>query len=102
MSHDSWLMNHDTTDELKWDFYKNYVFRIDGGYLKSEYTLAQLEFHLGADSFGSASEHTLNGWRYFSEVHFVHYKTEYGGLNSALNVGSGDGLAILGYLIDVG
>jgi len=72
----------------------------NGGYLNNEYTLAQFHLHWG-DAFRGGSEHTLNGRRYFSEVHLVHYKTEYGGLNDD-SLGNGDGLAVLGYFIDAG
>ena len=80
-------------------FVKN-ILRFTGGYLDNEYTLAQFHLHWG-DAFRGGSEHTLNGMRYFSEVHLVHYKTEYGGLNDD-SLNNGDGLAVLGYFIDAG
>ena len=84
------------------DFYRlmNQNFSFTGGYLENEYTLAQFHCHWG-DEFRGGSEHTLNGQRYFAEVHLVHYKTEYGGLNDD-SLGNGDGLAVLGYFIDAG
>ena len=42
---------------------------------------------------------TLND-RYFSEVHLVHYKEEYGTIGDSLD--KGDGLAVLGFFIETG
>ena len=69
----------------------------DGG-LNSVYKMAQFHFHWGsATSLGS--EHLIDGERHFAEVHFVHYKYKYGGLVESLD--HGDGLAVLGFFIDV-
>ena len=46
-------------------------------------------------------EHTMNGRRYFGEVHIVHYEDEYHNLGEALEDAKGDGVAVLGYFIDV-
>lgn len=69
----------------------------DGG-LDSVYKMAQFHFHWGsATSLGS--EHLIDSKRHFAEVHFVHYKYSYGGLVESLE--HGDGLAVLGFFIDV-
>ena len=65
-----------------------------------EYKFAQLHLHWG-DDFRGGSEHTMNGRRYFGEVHIVHYEDEYNNLGEALEDAKGDGVAVLGYFIDV-
>ena len=65
-----------------------------------EYKFAQLHLHWG-DDFRGGSEHTMNGRRYFGEVHIVHYEDEYHNLGEALEDAKGDGVAVLGYFIDV-
>ena len=65
-----------------------------------EYKFAQLHLHWG-DDFRGGSEHTINGRRYFGEVHIVHYEDEYDNLGEALEDAKGDGVAVLGYFIDV-
>ena len=43
----------------------------------------------------------MNGRRYFGEVHIVHYEDEYDNLTAALEDAKGDGVAVLGYFIDI-
>ena len=85
-----------------------------------KWLILNFRFHLHwgqQNEDGSAargSEHTFNGngkfnrrasktnfyfLGYFSEVHFVHYNTRYGSLGEAAD--KEDGLAVLGYFIDV-
>jgi len=73
---------------------------VKGGYLpEGNYILAQFHMHWGDDVRGG-SEHTLDDKRYFSEVHLVHYKEEYGTIGDSLD--KGDGLAVLGFFIETG
>jgi len=81
------------------DFSEN-ITMIGGGFLEYEYKFAQLHLHWG-DDFRGGSEHTINGRRYFGEVHIVHYEDEYDNLGEALEDSKGDGVAVLGYFIDV-
>ena len=77
------------------------VWWISSGIIKEyEYKFAQLHLHWG-DDFRGGSEHTINGRRYFGEVHIVHYEDEYDNLGEALEDAKGDGVAVLGYFIDV-
>ena len=98
-----------------------------------------MHLHWG-DDYRGGSEHTINGRRYFGEVHIVHYEVEYHNLrrvfkmiiarlgakpiklklqkhppirgrvksidlktdvSEALEDAKGDGVAVLGYFIDV-
>ena len=45
------------------------------------------------------SEHEISKEKYFSEAHFVHYNTKYDSFDQAAD--KTDGLAVLGYFIDV-
>lgn len=71
---------------------------IRGGPLGHDYELVQYHFHF-SELGSSGSEHALNGKRYPAEVHFVHYKTEYGSLAAAVK--HSDGVAVIGALLDV-
>jgi len=72
--------------------------RVSQGGLGGEYIFAQFHFHWGKDS-SMGSEHTINGVRYPMEMHFVHYKKDYGDLGGA--VGKEDGLAVLGVMFEI-
>ncbi|KAF5275845.1 hypothetical protein FQR65_LT04083 [Abscondita terminalis] len=63
------------------------VLKIEGGGLTKDYTFDHLHFHW-------ASEHTIDGFRFPLEMHFVHYATRYKNLGNALNFD--DGVAVLG------
>jgi len=68
---------------------------------QGKWRLAQFHLHWGGEldeGVRMGSEHTFDGHQYFSEVHFVHYNTKYGGLGEAAV--QPDGLAVLGYFID--
>jgi len=72
--------------------------QVSGGALGDDaYMLAQFHLHWGSAEEGG-SEHVLEGKRFYSELHIVHYKAEYGGLAEALS--HKDGLAVLGFFID--
>ena len=71
--------------------------KTNGGALPGEYTLAQFHFHWGSSDHGG-SEHTLEGEQFFSEVHLVHFKSEYGTIGNSVD--KSDGLAVLGFFIE--
>jgi carbonic anhydrase len=70
--------------------------KTNGGDLPGEYTLAQFHFHWGSSDHGG-SEHTLEGMQFFSEVHLVHFKSEYETIGNSVD--KSDGLAVLGFFI---
>ena len=70
--------------------------KTNGGDLPGEYTLAQFHFHWGSSDHGG-SEHTLEGMQFFSEVHLVHFKSEYVEIGNSVD--KSDGLAVLGFFI---
>ena len=45
------------------------------------------------------SEHEINEKKFFSEAHFVHYNLKYKNFDAAVE--QHDGLAVLGYFIDI-
>ena len=63
-----------------------------GGAFSEEYKLAQFHFHWGQGDgqggYTGGSEHTFNGNHYFSEVHFVHYKSSHSDLSAAVASGN--------------
>ncbi|XP_045133581.1 uncharacterized protein LOC123517513 [Portunus trituberculatus] len=67
--------------------------RVSGGGLKGKYVLDAFHFHWGK-RHDLGSEHLLMGCAFSGEMHFVHYKEEYGTVKEALN--HPDGLAVLG------
>jgi len=71
--------------------------KTNGGDLPGEYTLAQFHFHWGSSDHGG-SEHTLEGEQFFSEVHLVHFKSEYETIGNSVD--KSDGLAVLGFFIE--
>ena len=71
--------------------------KTNGGDLPGEYTLAQFHFHWGSSDHGG-SEHTLEGEQFFSEVHLVHFKSEYDTIGNSVD--KSDGLAVLGFFIE--
>jgi len=62
------------------------------------YNLAQFHLHWGADD-SKGSEHLINSVRYPMELHFVHFKREYGTLANAIP--HSDGLAVLGVMFEI-
>merc|ERR1711970_1257031 len=78
--------------------------KVSGGNLNyGDYNLLQFHLHWGSvnemNTPTGGSEHTMDGYRYFSEIHLVHWKAEYGDVGTAL--GKSDGLGVLGYFIDI-
>lgn len=67
--------------------------RVSGGGLKGRYVLDAFHFHWGKQH-DVGSEHLLQGCAFSGEMHFVHFKEEYGTVKEALN--HPDGLAVLG------
>ncbi|XP_062512992.1 carbonic anhydrase 1-like [Corticium candelabrum] len=66
----------------------------------STYTLEQFHFHFGSKDL-TGSEHTINGFQYAAEVHFVHYNSgKYPSFATAVN--ESDGLAVVGVFFEVG
>ncbi|XP_048762747.1 carbonic anhydrase-like [Ostrea edulis] len=72
---------------------------ITDGDLGSRFKAAQFHFHWGNDNT-RGSEHTYNGKTYPAELHIVHYNTKYPNFGEA--VSKVDGLAVLGFFIEVG
>lgn len=56
------------------------------------YEFVNVHFHWGSDD-NEGSEHVLNGKRYSSEVHAVHYNTKYDSIEEALM--HSDGIAVV-------
>ncbi|KAK3775480.1 hypothetical protein RRG08_027235 [Elysia crispata] len=72
---------------------------ISGGGLMDTYQAAQFHFHWGStDSKGS--EHLISSQMYPMELHIVHYNTKYENLSVAVD--KPDGLAVLGFMFEVG
>ncbi|XP_023380411.1 carbonic anhydrase 6 [Pteropus vampyrus] len=66
----------------------------------TEYKALQMHFHWGgASSKISGSEHTIEGIRYATEIHIMHYNSKYSSSDVARN--APDGLAVLAVLIEV-
>ena len=69
-----------------------------------DYRLAQFHLHWGSGAKGTGSgaegsEHTLEGRRYFAELHLVHYNTKYTDIGESL--AHSDGLAVVGHFIEM-
>jgi len=74
-------------------------YAIFGGGLDGTYNLAQFHLHWGSSTtLAPGSEHTVNGQRYWGEVHFVCWKESYGSFSAALAYP--DGLAVVGVFLD--
>ena len=80
---------------------KSLSMMVSGGGLPASFTVAQIHFHWSSDKkkYGNGgSEHVLNSIRFWGELHVVMTNDNYqdGHLNQP------DGLAVLGFFIDVG
>ncbi|KAM5172093.1 carbonic anhydrase 12-like [Mantella aurantiaca] len=64
------------------------------------YRASQLHLHWGNLASPKGSEHCIEGKRFSAELHIVHYNTKYADVTSAME--AGDGLAVLGILIEIG
>lgn len=56
--------------------------------------------HWASIAAGGGSEHKVDGKAYFGELHAVFYNEKYKDLSEAANK-EGDGLAVLGFFIEV-
>ncbi|XP_038640443.1 carbonic anhydrase 12 isoform X1 [Scyliorhinus canicula] len=69
--------------------------------MSHRYTAVQLHLHWGSETEALGSEHTVRGKHYPSELHVVHYNSEkYNNISMAQD--KGDGLAVLGILLQIG
>ena len=72
--------------------------KVSGGDLPGTYLLAQFHFHWGSADQGG-SEHTVDGVQPFAEIHLVHIKEDYALFGDYM--AHDDGLAVLGFFVDV-
>ncbi|KAL3857633.1 hypothetical protein ACJMK2_012280 [Sinanodonta woodiana] len=72
---------------------------ITGGGLTNVYIVQQFHFHWGKED-KRGSEHDIDGKYFPMEMHIVHYNSKYKNFTEALN--KDDGLAVLGFLFEVG
>lgn len=75
-------------------------YTIDNGPLPGKFQALQYHFHWASDVNVGGSEHTMDGHRYFAELHIVHINKAYASLKEALQ--KQDGLAVLGFFIEIG
>ncbi|KAF6034672.1 CA2 [Bugula neritina] len=71
---------------------------LTGGPLTDTYEMVQFHIHFSHDR-KHGCEHTINGQSHSAEIHFVHFKKEYGSFGEALK--HSDGLAVVGAFLDV-
>lgn len=71
--------------------------RIMGAGLADVYKAVQFHLHWGSDG-EAGSEHTIDGERYPMELHIVHIKEKYQGVDEAIN--DTEGFAVLGFLFE--
>uniref|UniRef100_A0A3B3VYS8 Carbonic anhydrase n=1 Tax=Poecilia latipinna TaxID=48699 RepID=A0A3B3VYS8_9TELE len=74
--------------------------KISGGGLSESYDSLQFHLHWGNGTAEPGSEHTVDGKRFPMELHIVNSKSTYG-RNTTLAVKDSEGLAALGFLIEV-
>jgi carbonic anhydrase len=72
----------------------------DPSVLPGDFKALQFHFHWADNLMAGGSEHTVNGMRYFAEMHIVHMNQKYASLEEAL--AERDGLAVLGFFIVIG
>lgn len=77
--------------------YTEFLPQISGGPLDGEYVLHSAHFHWGVDDL-QGSEHIINNRSYPMEMHAVHTK---GGIPLDEAKQTKDGIAVIGYFIDV-
>ncbi|CAC5405228.1 CA [Mytilus coruscus] len=73
--------------------------KVTGGSLPGTYKVEQFHFHWGPNN-NVGSEHTYDGKQVTAELHIVMHLDKYSNAGEALK--NENGLAVLGYLIDVG
>lgn len=71
---------------------------IEGARLPGRFQFAQFHLHWGANS-SRGSEHTIRGFQYPLELHFVHFNTRYG--SPAESMKYEDGLAVVAVYFEV-
>uniref|UniRef100_A0A3P9QJH1 Carbonic anhydrase n=1 Tax=Poecilia reticulata TaxID=8081 RepID=A0A3P9QJH1_POERE len=74
--------------------------KISGGGLSESYDSLQFHLHWGNGTAEPGSEHTVDGKRFPMELHIVNTKSTYS-RNTTLAVKDSEGLAALGFLIEV-
>eukprot|EP00066_Takifugu_rubripes_P029119 XP_011618385.1 PREDICTED: carbonic anhydrase 4-like [Takifugu rubripes] len=74
--------------------------KVSGGDLSETYDSLQFHLHWGNGSSVPGSEHTVDGKQYPMELHIVNLKSSYNG-NTTLGVADSEGLAALGFFIEV-
>jgi len=78
--------------------FENQRISLSGGGLPGGYTYHSLHFHWGQKNIVSkGSEHLIDGNAYPLELHLVHFKSEYGGIDRTKR----DGLAVLGIFFQI-
>jgi len=70
-----------------------------GGLPGAQYRLLQFHWHWGSANY-KGSEHTVDGFQYSAENHFVLYDTQYGDFDTAKT--QPDGIAVIAVLVKVG
>ncbi|XP_075541028.1 carbonic anhydrase-like isoform X3 [Dermacentor variabilis] len=71
---------------------------IEGARLPGRFQFAQFHLHWGANS-SRGSEHTIRGFQYPLELHFVHFNVKYG--SAAESMKYEDGLAVIAVYFEV-
>lgn len=71
---------------------------IEGARLPGRFQFAQFHLHWGANS-SRGSEHTVRGFQYPLELHFVHFNAKYGSAAEAMKYQ--DGLAVIAVFFEV-
>ncbi|XP_067884185.1 carbonic anhydrase 4-like [Heterodontus francisci] len=76
----------------------NTSMELSGGGLKADYVALQFHFHWGSNVTSPGSEHAMDGKRAGMELHIVHRQK---GLNLSSAINHPEGLAVLGFLIEI-
>jgi len=92
------LTNNGHAAKITLEFQKNQKISLSGGGLPDGYTFDSLHFHWGQKNVESkGSEHKIDGKAHPLELHLVHFKSEYGGIDTSKQ----DGLAVLGIFFQI-
>lgn len=71
--------------------------KLSGGGLPGRYICQQFHFHWGSET-NDGAEHLVAKKRHFGEIHFVHFKEEYGPQSNQART---DALAVMGFFLEV-
>lgn len=71
--------------------------KLSGGGLPGRYIFQQFHFHWGSET-NDGAEHLVAKKRHFGEIHFVHFKEEYGPQSNQVRT---DALAVMGFFLEV-